>query len=1105
MNSLLFGRGFFGYPDPKKLKDTWRDPIGPGSTHTEIVRSLSYRFHAHDHPYVSDLVERLVERSIEGLEDADTETKPGSSEPALFAATFGADHQPSSLVVRPYPVREIDFSLGGGYSAYNWELFYHVPLTIGIHLSRNQRFAEAQRWFEFIFDPADDSAEAAPSKYWKVKPFKSGAVNLTEDILINLSTGADSELKELTIAAINRWRNDPFRPHLVAAYRPSAYMMKAVFATLDNLIDWGDALFRQDTIESINEATSYYIKARNILGPRPQPVPRRGSVAPTSYETLRPLLDAFSNTMVRLESDIAFDGAPHPLDAVDASGDGTATIETIGRTLYFCLPPNPRLLAYWDTVDDRLFKIHNSLNLAGVFRQLPLFDPPIDPGLLARAAAAGLDIGAAIAGVNQPLPLVRFQVLIQKANEICQEVKNLGGALLSAMEKEDNEAFAVMRARHERTLLGLGEMVRYAQLQETIKAREGVEKTLLSSFERYRFYERQLGRSEAEISLPALDPLDRKRLAELKFSVVEPELTPRDISIDIDASVQGDPNAKKISSYEKTELDWLEAAQLTVDGAALTDLVGAVLNLIPYGSIDGKPLGVGAGVEIGGSNLGAMVAGLASAARSVAQRMTFEASRASRMAGYARRELDWAFQSASAAREINQIIKQLRGAQIREAIAERELANHREQMKNAAEVEDFLADEKNRKKTNQALYAWMKRETKGLHDQALRFATEIARKAMRALQHELGDRSLDFLTVSYASGREGLLAGETLSLDLRRMEMAYHDLNRREYELSKHVSLSSLDPQALLRLRRTGRCTITVPEEVFDIDGAGQYFRRLRNVSLSIPSVVGPYTGVACRLTLLKSSIRHTPIVGPDGYARSGLEDARFSDHYGSTGSIVTSTGLQDSGLFEVNLRDDRYLPFEGAGAIGEWQIELPADLRNFDYETITDVILHVRYTAREGGEPLRQAATRNIRDLVALANAAGSARMFSVRHEFPTEWSQFKRRQLTTAMPFLELRLPLGDDHYPFWTRGLVRVTRSVYLHARFADARSSFEAGPDSDPAAGDRLSLARDPTLGLVGGTLPNSYIANPAGPISLFFDTNAMEDLWLTIRWSDRAGP
>ena len=63
---------------------------------------------------------------------------------------------------------------------------------------------------------------------------------------------------------------------MVARYRPTAYMFKAVMAYLDNLVAWGDALFRQDTGESINEATQLYVLAANMLGPRPQEVPRKG-------------------------------------------------------------------------------------------------------------------------------------------------------------------------------------------------------------------------------------------------------------------------------------------------------------------------------------------------------------------------------------------------------------------------------------------------------------------------------------------------------------------------------------------------------------------------------------------------------------------------------------------------------------------------------------------------------------------------------------------------------------------------------------------------------------------------------------------------------------
>ena len=70
---------------------------------------------------------------------------------------------------------------------------------------------------------------------------------------------------------------------------------------------------------------------------------------------------------------------------------GAAPLFGIARTLYFCIPPNDALLRYWDVVD-RLFKIRLCMNIEGVVRQRALFEPPIDPGMLVKAAAAGIDV-----------------------------------------------------------------------------------------------------------------------------------------------------------------------------------------------------------------------------------------------------------------------------------------------------------------------------------------------------------------------------------------------------------------------------------------------------------------------------------------------------------------------------------------------------------------------------------------------------------------------------------------------------------------------------------------------------------------------------------------
>ena len=62
----------------------------------------------------------------------------------------------------------------------------------------------------------------------------------------------------------------------------------------------------------------------------------------------------------------------------------------------------------------------------------------------------------------------------------------------------------------------------------------------------------------------------------------------------------------------------------------------------------------------------------------------------------------------------------------------------------------------------------------------------------------------------------GLLAGERLSADLERMDIAYLERNVREYELTRHISLMLLDPMAVERLKVDGECYFSLPEALFD-------------------------------------------------------------------------------------------------------------------------------------------------------------------------------------------------------------------------------------------------------------------------------------------------
>jgi hypothetical protein len=288
---------------------------------------------------------------------------------------------------------------------------------------------------------------------------------------------------------------------------------------------------------------------------------------------------------------------------------------------------------------------------------------------------------------------------------------------------------------------------------------------------------------------------------------------------------------------------------------------------------------------------------------------------------------------------------------------------------------------------------------------------------------------------------------------------------------------------------------VRLPEAIFDMDGPGHYFRRIKNVALSIPCVTGPYASVNCTLTLLKSSIRVSPLLDGGDYARADADDSRFSDNFSSMQSIVTSSAQNDSGLFETNLRDERYLPFENSGAESEWQLQLPADPsdgdpRQFDYDSIADVILHLRYTAREGGAMLRNGAMANLKDRIAEARMAGSVRLLTVRNEFATEWARFKSGN--------ELMLDLRKEHFPMWMQGALSEQDRFDVEVIVNRGDANLEANTKALTADSHLGGLRR---VGLKGLTSP------PEKPDEVFFrlvvrfnNAESVEDLWLAITWS-----
>jgi hypothetical protein len=927
------------------------------------------------HPHVCFLIKQLYMNGIDGFMKRDVQLMNTTKYPEIKPFDFAIDYSPTAVVnstdtrvipnpadpdtvVNPgYPKETMDFNAWGSYAEYNWELFYHAPMLIAEKLSNNQQFEDAMHWYHYIFNPTDSSSYPSPQRFWNTKPFFVRATNdyLNEriDQILNMINSGDTEL----IKDVDDWRRNPFQPHRIAQFRTVAYQKTTVMKYMDNLIAWGDNLFRTDTRENINTATQMYILAAEILGPKPKLVPNFFEVPVLNYNQLETKLDAFSNALIDVENFIPYFAS----DGVQQYDGGLPSIEMF----YFCLPQNEKLLTYWDTVADRLFKIRNSMNIDGIERSLALFDPPIDPGLLVKAAASGISLGAAIAGLNAPLPNYRFNICLQKATDLTNEVKGLGSLMLSSLEKRDAEAMALLRSTHEINMLEAVKRVKKTQVDEANANIEHLNKTKAVTQEKLNYYSSLEFMNTGEIIAFAL-------------------------------------------STASTVLDASIAAGYILAGG---------LKFIPQfiagaSGFGGSPHVT---VDIGGKQFGDAAEIATKTISAIALALDKGASLASTQGSYQRRKDEWDYQVRSSQKEIAQIDQQIVAAQIRLDIAQKEMDNQQLQIDQTKEADVFMRN----KFTNQQLYDWMITQLSTVYFQSYQLAFDMAKRAEKSYRYDLGIPDSNFIQFGYwDSLKKGLLSGEQLLLDLKRMDSSFYEKNKREFEITKHISLNQIDPLALLKLKQNGVCFFDLPEEIFDIDYPGHYFRRVKSVSVSIPCIVGPYNNVNFTLTILKSRIRVSADAANVDYSTPPTEnDPGFTFNFSSIQQMVTSNAQNDSGMFETVLRDERYLPFEGHGAISQWKLELNTDFKNFDANSINDVILHVRYTARQGGAVLGKKAKGSLSDhfdqiIKTHESGTGLFKLISMKSDFSTEFHQL----LYPAGPSQQVSFNFTQMHVPYW-----------------------------------------------------------------------------------------
>jgi hypothetical protein len=199
--------------------------------------------------------------------------------------------------------------------------------------------------------------------------------------------------------------------------------------------------------------------------------------------------------------------------------------------------------------------------------------------------------------------------------------------------------------------------------------------------------------------------------------------------------------------------------------------------------------------------------------------------------------------------------------------------------------------------------------------------------------------------------------------------------------------------------------------------------------------------------------------------------------------------------LFEVNLRDERWLPFEGQGAVSTWNLTLDPRDNSFDLSTVTDVVLHLRYSARFGGDP----------EAVRTANKPNNMRalLLSVRSTFGDAYYVFfnpidsTARQETLTLPLSNAIFPFSNLGTPTMTGVSILVALSTPVSAALASALGS---GLEVDGTFGPTGSSAAPPAVKLqpvTGTTSAGTAIAALSSGVVALAAPTAPASFTLTI--------
>ncbi|MER2474072.1 Tc toxin subunit A-related protein [Photorhabdus laumondii] len=565
---------------------------------------------------------------------------------------------------------------------------------------------------------------------------------------------------------------------------------------------------------------------------------------------------------------------------------------------------NEVMLSYWQKLEQRLYNLRYNLSIDGQPLHLPIFATPADPKALLSAAVASSQ-----GGNNLPSAFIsvwRFPHMLENARSMVSQLTQFGSTLQNIIERQDAEALNTLLQNQAAELILTNLSIQDKTIEELDVEKTVLEKTRAgaqSRFDSYsKFYNEDINAGEKQ-------------------------------AMALRASVAGISTALQASH-----------------------LAGAALDLAPniFGFADG------------GSHWGAIAQATSNVMEFSASVISTEADKISQSEAYRRRRQEWEIQRNNAETELKQIDAQLQSLVVRRQAAVLQKTSLKTQQEQIQAQLLFLQH----KFSNQALYNWLRGRLSAIYFQFYDLTVIRCLMAEMAYRWETNDTTASFIKPGAWQGTHaGLLAGETLMLNLAQMEDAHLKQDQRVLEVERTVSLANIYKEKgqfsltekIAELMKnklvtagsgnntlkfgTGHAQTSLQASISLADlqirhdypensGVGNV-RRIKQISVTLPALLGPYQDVQAILSYSGDV--------------TGLAE--------SCKSLAVSHGMNDSGQFQLDFNDGKFLPFEGIdidkgtltlsfpNAIGEGSKE---GKQKTMLESLSDIILHIRYTIRQ-------------------------------------------------------------------------------------------------------------------------------------------------------------